>query len=334
MLLLLILNIVKNYDSDNEGYGTYSTSPATLKLSKGHALMMIYWPDATMKISIPNEFSRTVTVTPKNGYSLFTFKDPATITITFSSKISYFVSSCPQANSKSGAWQYFTNGGSYTSDMTSVKKDLYFSIAQPYKITGSFSTGMFGATLTYYPGTSSPQTRTSLTNLVLSPLQFTTSLVRASNNAINYNVEYTSSHAYNPTVSTFVLLDWSEVPKNQNNYLSNGAYGGSSLDGTANTILISRIGTGYFSTSGFKESNNQLVKITNTSCITLQTSDDSAVTKRKQRNAWIIAGSVCGVVAVAAIIVAVTIYIKKHKKNENDVEDRDPLLKEENAYTN
>lgn len=73
--------VVLNYITGTESYSykkNPSESPITLNLQKGLALMMAEWSDATLTITIPNEFSQSRKITATDGYSIFTFKDSAT----------------------------------------------------------------------------------------------------------------------------------------------------------------------------------------------------------------------------------------------------------------
>ena len=139
ILILLTLQVTSTpYQNDytGEGYATLNpdSSPAKITIQKGLALMMVKWPDAILKISIPGVLSSPIQLAAKNNYSLFTFADNAIVDIVFNSEVTYFVIQCPQYSSIEGATQHFSNYQINTISLNSISKDQYFSVFGKYKM--------------------------------------------------------------------------------------------------------------------------------------------------------------------------------------------------------
>lgn len=244
MLFILWMYQVRSYDFTNEAYRTLypSDSPFTCSIQKGLALMMVNWGDAAMKMSIPNALRTPVRITSDDGYSLFTFKDPAEITMTFSTSISFYIASCPQKSSKNGAIQYLYNGNSAKFTLSKLSKDVYFSSCSPYSLTGSIDSGTFSSdpTVYYWDTAGKAYSTKEVANLNLENLRYTTEVIRFSftdSFDLSLNLKATTA---NPTYSAFLSLYWTAVVEKNNNFLSNAAYLGSiSEQGTNKSKLIS-----------------------------------------------------------------------------------------------
>lgn len=244
MLFILWMYQVRSYDFTAEVYATLSpsASPFTCSIQKGLALMMVNWGNAVMNMSIPNDLGTPVRITSDDGYSLFTFKDPAEITMKFSTSISFYIASCPQKSSKNGAIQYLFNGKSATFTPEKYKQDVYFSSFSPYSLTGSIDSGTFSSKPTVYYWDTAVEAWDStkeVANLNLKNLGYTTEVIRFSftdSFTLSLNLKATTA---NTTYSVFLSLYWTEVVANENNFLSNAAYMGSIKEGTNKSKLIS-----------------------------------------------------------------------------------------------
>ena len=185
ILILLTLKVTSTpYQKDYtaEGYAKLSSdeSPAKITLKKGLALMMVNWPDAILKISIPGVLSSPIQLAAKNKYSLFTFADNATIDIVFKTQVSYFVIGCPQYQSMKGATQYISNYQNIKISEESASKDQYFSVFNKYKMEGSITLSTLGeATLYYYLNSSTKLSTKNLNPLNLPSIVFTSALIRS-----------------------------------------------------------------------------------------------------------------------------------------------------------
>ena len=246
ILILLTLQVTSTpYQKDytGEGYATLNpdSSPAKITIQKGLALMMVKWPDAILKISIPGVLSSPIQLAAKNNYSLFTFADNAIVDIVFNSEVTYFVIQCPQYSSIEGATQHFSNYQSNTISLNSISKDQYFSVYGKYKMEGSISQSLFGgATLYYYVNNSMKLSTKNLSPLDLPSLVFTSALIRSkiSDKVSFENLKVNCDTIFSPTVPTTVSLNWSSVTKDQNNFLANMAYGGCEARNTLISSLL------------------------------------------------------------------------------------------------
>ena len=209
--------------------------------------MMVEWPDASLQISIPGYLSSPVTFVRKDGYSLFTFSNEALVTIKFNTRITYFVSKCPQKKSSQGGIQLISNMKYNTLNANGIAKDFYYSLFNQYKMSGSISSGILGATLyySYMNGENIAKGQTTNFSPINVPnLIFTSSLIRNGINSITYkdlNLNVVSS--FNPNVPTSIEINWDSLIENGNNYPDNRAYGGNSILSTHISSLLEDIPT-------------------------------------------------------------------------------------------
>ncbi|KAK8886284.1 hypothetical protein M9Y10_041746 [Tritrichomonas musculus] len=229
-LSLLIQALSEPFEEtyEGDGYATLpaSRSPATLTIKNGHALMMVEWPDAIIKIS-HSGLGTPKTLTHLDGYSLFTFNNAAIVEMTFKSTTSFYVVQCPQENSNQGAIQYFSNvrKNSYSSD--GIAKDIYFSLFGIYDFSGSIKTsGLGSATIHYYDSSNKAQEARIGDAVSLKSIHFSSSLIRSMIGSLIYQLKLDATQSLNPTVVTYLDLQWEKVSENNNNYAGNNAYGG------------------------------------------------------------------------------------------------------------
>lgn len=240
-----INSVVLNYTTGTDAYSYNkkpSESPITLNLQKGLALMMAVWSDATLTITIPNEFSQSRKITANDGYSIFTFKDSATIKIEYTKAISYCVISCPQMKSNDGAIQFFPNYNNHQiSSMEEQQKDIYFSVFADYNMRGEVEQSTLAKTvLHYYDSSNKEQTTSNINTFSLSQIRFTSKLIRTllySKLTLN-NIIINTTKDFIPTNPTYLYLQWDKVSENSNNFLTNMAYGGNPSLKTNITKLI------------------------------------------------------------------------------------------------
>lgn len=310
-------------DYEFEGYATLTDGPARITVAAGYALLMHYWPTATLKISIAGVTSTARKVTPSLGYSLFTFVNKATIEMTWTGTLSYAVIRCPSISSSSGAYQIITNTNS-NSVLTSLKKDIYFSTFAQYQLSGSISSSSLTSPKLYYiPTTSTSRTyTTTISPISLPKLQFSSYLIRTTSLSTftTSSVKVTLSTTTPATIPTIRAIDFSSVTS-ATTWPGNYAYGGTTGQSCLITSLPTTLSTNLLRIESQTENVEKL--------------DVPQTTTAKPSQKGLIAGIVSGVVALVAVVAAVSFYVisKKHKKNAA-VDDQDYLLKEENRYTN
>lgn len=236
MILLLIIKFIQSksstfsFDCEISGELQSEDSPTTLNIKKGFGLILTFWPDATIKISIQGIISSPIILTKEDKYSVFTFANDASVEITFQTSVKFAQFKCPQYKSLGNVLQYVSNVPNPSFSLDENKFDTYFSIFGLYNIEGSIKTNNVGSPILYYqnyPSTDITNT-TKLSQLNLINVGNTSSVIRRrSDDVISFsNLHFVSFDQKLPSVNSMFILYWESVESNQNNFHDNAAYGG------------------------------------------------------------------------------------------------------------
>lgn len=137
MLLFFVIHILSTRYNQNvhfkeSGYvsGINGYDEIFLEIEAGESLMMVEWEDAVLTINIPDAEMLNVQFTKDFGYSLFTFKNDATILMNFKKPVSYYYFYCP-VHQNSKPIQYISNVNVATLKVGTTNQDVYVQILGP-----------------------------------------------------------------------------------------------------------------------------------------------------------------------------------------------------------
>lgn len=239
MLLLFIIQVLsKRYNqvinfkesgfvSDISGY-----DEIFIEIEGGESLMMVEWEDAVLTIDIPNEDMFNVQFTKNFGYSLFTFKDSATVLINFKKPVSYFYFYCPVHQSNKPI-QYVSNVNRANLNIGTFSSDVYVQALGPYTLSSSLTKSGKGDYVLYYGD--NKQT-TSVTNVYISDLVSISCFHNSASATIKGQITMISQATFKPTVQTSIILEY-ENAYDRNIVKGNMAYGGYNDDNTITTTF-------------------------------------------------------------------------------------------------